>query len=304
MSRPDTAAGTASGYAFALGAFGIWALFPLFWNLLEGVPAPEILAHRALWTIPVCALALAVTGRLHTLYALLGDRRTLAFLALSTALITSNWGTYIWAVTSGHVLDASMGYFLNPLMNVVAGLVLFRERLRPLQWTAVALAGAGVAAAALAAGQMPWVGLLLACSFAGYGAVRKLIDVPALPGLLAETLILLPLAGGYALWLGWQGTGHFLVEGPATDILLVLAGAITALPLLFYVGGARRLPMATMGMLFYLTPTGLFLLATLLYGEPVTLADGLSFGMIWLGLAVFTVDLQRNARRKMRATAV
>lgn len=294
----------AAGYLFALAAFGTWALFPLFWNQLKGVPALEMLAHRVLWTLPVCAAALVLSGRIGEIRQAFDSWRTLAFLALSTSLISVNWGTYIYAVTEGYVLDASMGYFLNPLVNVLAGMLLFGERLRPLQWAAIVLAAAGVAGAAFAVGQISWIGLTVAFSFGGYGAVRKLIDVPAIPGLLVETLLLLPLTAGYVIWLWVEGTGAFLNQGLRIDLLLLASGALTAAPLMWYVGGARRLPMSTMGMMFYLTPTGLFLLATLLYGEPVTMGDMISFGFIWAGLVVFTVDIRRNARRKNRATAI
>lgn len=309
MSPPDTLSpaqdrNRAAGYAFALSAFVTWALFPLFWNLLDGVSALEILAHRVLWTLPVCALALLAVRRFAEIRAALSSPRTLLFLGLSTALISVNWGVYIHAVTSGHVLDASLGYFLNPLVNVLAGMLLFGERLRPLQWAAIACAASGVAGAAIAVGEVSWIGLAVAFSFGGYGAVRKLIDTPAIPGLLVETLLLLPLTAGYVIWLGVEGSGVFLQGDRSVDLLLIASGLVTAAPLMFYVAGARRLPMSTMGMLFYLTPTGLFLLGTLLYGEPVGAGDMISFGLIWLGLAVFSYDLQRYARRKNRATAI
>ncbi|MCR9220575.1 MAG: EamA family transporter RarD [Alphaproteobacteria bacterium] len=309
MSPPDTLSpaqdrNRAAGYGFALSAFVTWALFPLFWNLLDGVSALEILAHRVLWTLPVCALALLAVRRFAEIRAALSSPRTLLFLGLSTALISVNWGVYIHAVTSGHVLDASLGYFLNPLVNVLAGMLLFGERLRPLQWAAIACAASGVAGAAIAVGEVSWIGLAVAFSFGGYGAVRKLIDTPAIPGLLVETLLLLPLTAGYVIWLGVEGSGVFLQGDRSVDLLLIASGLVTAAPLMFYVAGARRLPMSTMGMLFYLTPTGLFLLGTLLYGEPVGAGDMISFGLIWLGLAVFSYDLQRYARRKNRATAI
>jgi chloramphenicol-sensitive protein RarD len=293
----------AAGYAFALSAFGIWALFPLFWNLFEGVSAFEMLAHRVMWTLPVCGVALIITRRIDEVRAIFASPRTVLFLCLSTLLISCNWGVYIWAVTTGHVMDASMGYFLNPLVNVLAGLLLFGEKLRRLQWTAIAFAAVGVAGAGIAMGEISWVGLTVAFSFGGYGAVRKLINVPAIPGLLVETLLVLPLTAGYVIYLTVTGTGAFLQGDMTINGLLVISGLMTALPLLFYVGGARRLPMSTMGMLFYLTPTGLFLLA-LAYGETVTRGDMVSFGLIWTGLAIFTYDIQRNARRKNRATAI
>lgn len=307
MKDPSSVPGErdrAAGYALALGAYGSWALFPLFWNLMAALSPLEILAHRVLWTIPVCALALLLSRRFDAVRAALVSPRTVLFLALSTLLISCNWGVYIWAVTVGHVLDASMGYFLNPLVSVLAGLVLFGERLRRAQWVAILCAALGVVGAGIAVGEVSWIGLSVAFSFAGYGAVRKLLDVPAIPGLLIETLLLLPVSAGTVIWFTTTGEGAFLRGDVRTDLLLLASGLVTALPMLFYVGGARRLPMSTMGMLFYLTPTGLFLLATLVYGETVTRGDIVSFGFIWLGLAIFSYDIHRNARRKNRAVAI
>ena len=307
MDKLSTSAGngdeTRAGLIFGLTAFGIWALFPLYWDRLAHVDAVEILAHRALWTAPVCALVLAYNRELAQAFAVFRQPRILALLVLSVSMISFNWGVYIWSVTHGEVLQASMGYFLNPLVNVLAGLTLFREQLRLGQWVSVGLAAAGVIYAGFAFDTFPWVGVSLAVSFGAYGALRKMVTVSAVPGLLVETLLILPLALGYILWLGQTGAGVFLAGDSETDLLLFGAGVMTAVPLLCYVAAARRLPISTVGMLFYITPSGLFILATTLYGEVVTTSDLITFGFIWAGLILFTVERQHHARR-LRETAV
>ncbi|RED53990.1 EamA family transporter RarD [Aestuariispira insulae] len=292
-----------AGLFFGLTAFGIWALFPLYWERLDHVDAVEILAHRALWTAPICALVLAYNRELREAFKVFRQPRTLALLALSMAMISFNWGVYIWSVTHGEVLQASMGYFLNPLVNVLAGLTLFREKLRLGQWFAVGLAATGVVYAGFAFDTFPWIGVSLAVTFGAYGALRKMVTVSAVPGLFVETLLILPFALGYMLWLYQTGTGQFLVGDLSTDLLLLGAGIMTAVPLLCYVAAARRLPISTVGMLFYITPSGLFILATTLYGETVTVSDMITFGFIWAGLILFTFERQRHARR-LRETAV
>lgn len=292
-----------AGLIYGLTAFGIWALFPLYWQQLEHVDAVEILAHRALWTAPVCALVLVYHRQLAEAFKVFTQPKVLALLALSTAMISFNWGVYIWSVTHDEVLQASMGYFLNPLVNVLAGLMLFGEKLRKGQWFAVGLAASGVVFAGLAQETFPWVGISLAVSFGAYGALRKLVPVSAVPGLLVETILILPIAAGYILWLWQAGAGNFLMGDLETDLWLLGAGVMTAVPLLAYVAAARRLPISTVGMLFYITPSGLFLMATLVYGEAVTISDMVTFGFIWAGLILFTLERQHHARR-LRETAL
>lgn len=292
-----------AGLLLGLLAFGIWALFPLYWHELDHVDPLQVLAHRAIWTVPVCALVLFYRRELLRTFTVLKDLKTVALLVLSTALISTNWGTYIWSVSNDQILQASMGYYLNPLVNVLAGLTVFGEKLRKGQWLAVALAAAGVLYAALAFDSIPWIGLILAFSFGSYGAVRKLVSVEAVPGLFVETLLTLPVALGYLLWLESQGLGVFLELGVKTDAFLIGGGIVTAIPLLCYVGAARRLPISTVGMLFYLTPTGLFLMAAFLYGEPVGQGDLITFGFIWAALIVFTLERRHHARRR-RVTAI
>lgn len=288
---------------FGLLAFGIWALFPLYWHELDHVDPLQVLAHRAMWTAPVCALVLLYRRELVQAFRAFAHPKTVLLLVLSTTLISVNWGTYIWSISNDQVLQASMGYFLNPLVNVLAGLTVFGEKLRKGQWVAVALAAIGVAYAAFAFDNIPWIGLILAFSFGGYGAVRKLVSVDAVPGLFIETLLTLPVALTYLLWIESQGLGLFMELGLRTDMLLIGGGLVTAIPLLFYVAAARRLPISTVGMLFYLTPTGLFLMAAFLYDEPIGQGDLITFGFIWAALAVFTVERRHHARRR-RVTAI
>lgn len=292
-----------SGYIYGFVAFGIWALFPFYWDELSHVDSYEILAHRILWTLPVSLLVLLYLRDVRSALAALANLRTLAVLAFAASLISFNWATYIWAVTNDQILQASLGYFLNPLVNVLAGLLIFKEHLRPLQWVAVALACAGVLVSAISLGEIPVVGLILAVSFGIYGALRKLLTVEAVPGLFIETLLLAPFALGYLIWLWTIGQGVFASLSVSTDLLLIGTGVVTAIPLLCYVAAAQRLPISTVGMLFYLTPSGLFVLAALVYDEPITQVDMVTFGFIWAGLLLFTLERQRHARR-MRETAI
>ncbi len=296
--QPETDAARArTGVLLALLAFGIWALYPLYWKNLSHVGALEIMVHRALWTAPICLGVLVYSHRLGEVTAIFRQPRVALVLLASAGFISINWTLYIWAITHDRVLEASMGYFLNPLCNILLGLLVFRERLRPWQWVSVGLAAAGVLVAGFGLSSFPWVAVILAISFAFYATVRKLVPVEAVAGLMAETLWAMPLAVGYTVWLGLTGQGQFLHAGPLTDILLLGGGLATAIPLISYVGAARRLPISTLGMLFYMTPSGLFLLGVFLYQEHVSLVDMVTFGLIWAGLALFTWERQNHARR-------
>ena len=218
MSQENQAQ-TRLGYIYGFIAFGIWALFPFYWDELGHVDSYEILAHRILWTLPVSLIVLLYLRDFSSALAAMMNLRTLAVLAVAASLISFNWATYIWAVTNDHILQASLGYFLNPLVNVLAGLLIFKEHLRPLQWVAVVLACAGVLVSAISLGEIPVVGLILAFSFGIYGALRKLLTVEAVPGLFIETLLLAPFALGYLLWLWAGGQGVFANLSLTTDVL-------------------------------------------------------------------------------------
>ncbi|MEW6336920.1 MAG: EamA family transporter RarD [Acidobacteriota bacterium] len=283
-----------AGLAYAVAAFLMWGLFPLYWRPLTGVPALEVVAHRTAWGF--LAVVVFVTARRGWAQAraLFGRPRSLLALAGTAALIAVNWLTYIWAVTHGHVTESSLGYFINPLVNVLLGVVVLRERLSRLQVLAVGLAAAGVAILTVSHGRFPWIALLLAVTFGLYGLGRKTVDADALTGLLVETAILMPLAATYLLVLAGRGAGALGTRSVLTDILLVLSGAVTAVPLALFAAGARRLPLSTVGMIQYLSPTGQFLLAVAVFREPFGAAHAVTFPLIWAALALLTWDLKRR----------
>ncbi|HXH02514.1 MAG TPA: EamA family transporter RarD [Candidatus Competibacteraceae bacterium] len=285
------------GLLYGLAGFGIWGLFPLYFKALQQVPAPEVLAHRVAWSTLLLLLLLGWHGRLPALAAELRAARRLGFYLLTTLLLAGNWLIFIWASQHGRVLEASLGYYINPLVNVALGMVVLGERLNPRQWLAVALAAAGVGLLVLGYGAVPWVSLGLALTWGGYGLLRKKAGFDPMLGLGAETLLLTPLAGGYLLWLGGQGQGALGHLGALTDTLLVLAGLATTVPLLCFLQAAQRLRLSTIGLMQYLTPTLQFLLAVGLMGERLDPAQFLTFALIWLGLAVYSLDALRVLRR-------
>ena len=282
------------GAAYALGAFLIWSGVPLYFKLVASIPATEVLGHRVLWSLLFVTLLLAVRRHWSGVGSALADPRLRRRLALSSLLVSVNWLVFIWAIANDHLLDASLGYFINPLVNVVLGVLLLGERLRRLQWIAVLLALAGVANLVWQHGSLPWIALTLAFSFGCYGLVRKQTQVDSLSALFVETLLLAPLALAYLLFLDFNGNGHFLRVDITTDGLLLLAGVVTAMPLLLFGGAARRLRLSTLGLMQYMVPTGHFLLAVFVFGEPFTPAHAFTFGTIWLALLVYSLDMLRR----------
>ena len=284
------------GLAAAISAYVLWGVFPLYWVMLKAVPAMQIIAHRVVWCgVFVVAYLMWIEGR-GWLRRSVAKPRVATMLLLSSLLISSNWGIYIWAVTHGHVIDASLGYFINPLVSVLLGVLVLRERLNVAQWTAVAIAALGVLWLAFAHGEPPWIALSLAVTFAFYGLIRKLVAVDAVPGLAIESLFLLVPA---LAWLGfaqWQGTGAFGHSGWHSDALLVFGGALTALPLIGFAYGARRIPYSLVGILQYISPSLQLLCGAFLLGESFSRDQLLGFGCIWLALAVYAVDGWRRSR--------
>jgi chloramphenicol-sensitive protein RarD len=283
----------AMGVAFGLTAYFTWGFLPLYLKLLGNVPAPEVLAHRILWSVLLLAGLVAAMRRWQPLVALARDPRTIVLLGFTALLIGVNWLIYIWAVNAGHVLETSLGYFINPLVNVALGVIVLRERLRKAQIGAVTLAATGVAILAVAQGSLPWISLALAFSFSLYGLIRKMAPADPLTGLLAETALLAPLA---LIYLATLGAGSFGQSG-STDALLILSGLVTAAPLLLFAAAGKRLRYATLGLLQYVAPTIQFLLAVLLFKEPLSGAHLVTFACIWIGLAVYAADAVRVARR-------
>ena len=283
----------ALGVLFGLGAYFTWGFLPLYLKTLVSVPATEVLAHRVIWSLLLLAAVVAAMRRWQPLVALARDPRTIVLLGITSLLIGVNWLIYIWAVNSGHVLETSLGYFINPLVNVALGVIVLGERLRKAQVGAVSLAAAGVVILAVAQGSLPWISLALAFSFSLYGLIRKMAPADPLTGLLAETALLAPLALIYLVTLGGGSFG----QSGSIDLLLILSGAVTAAPLLMFAAAGKRLRYATLGLLQYIAPTIQFLLAILLFREPLSAAHLVTFACIWIGLAVYAADAVRVARR-------
>lgn len=282
------------GVLAALSAYIIWGLVPIFFKQLGHVPALEIIAHRVVWSLLLVGGFLAVRGALVPVWHHATHPKTLAHAALAAALVMSNWLIFVWAVNAGRILETSLGYFITPLVSIVLGVAVLHERLRPRQWVAVSLAVVGVALETWRIGNLPWVSLGLAGTFGSYGLLRKQLPVDAAGGLFLETACAAPFALTYLLWLG--GTGSFGLQA-STDLLLITSGAVTAIPLLLFAIGARRLPMATMGFLQYTAPSLSFLVAILFYGEAMDATRLLAFSAIWAGLAIYTADMLLRAKK-------
>jgi len=273
-------------------AFAIWGFVPIYWKAVGAIPPREMITYRVLWALPFLALILRLSKGWQQVRAVIRRPRVLGVLSFSAALVVFNWFVFIAAVNDGRIMQASLGYYINPLVNVLLGFLLLGERMHKLQGYAIALAAAGVGVLVVEAGELPLVALALAFSFAGYGLVRKLVPIEAMPGLFVEVTLMTPFA---AIWLGLQLAGEGLTQTSTwTYALVPLAGLITALPLGWFAYGARRLPLATVGMLQFLAPTGQFLLATLVYEEPFTRSHVLTFGLIWVGVVLYLLDLRRR----------
>ena len=285
-----------------LGAYALWGVLPLYFKALIHVGATEIVAHRILWSLLFLGALATFRKKWPLIRAALANRRVALTLLLTAILIGINWLVYIYAVVSGHVLEGSLGYYLNPLVNVLLGVFLLKEKLSAMQKAAVVLAGTGVAILALGAGGAIWISLTLAASFAVYGFLRKVAPVESLEGLWVETLFLAPIALGWVMWLGQAGESAFL-HSRLTDLLLILGGAITAIPLLLFTAAAKRLPYSTLGFLQYLAPSLQFLLAVLVFGEPLTRAHIVCFAAIWIALAIFVFEGLRAGRAARAAAA-
>ena len=300
MTDPHARART--GLFLGLGAYLLWGVLPLYIKALEHVRPTEIVAHRILWSVLFLAVLVALWGRLPQIRAAFREPKAIGTLTITAALIGANWLVWIWAVVNGHVLEGSLGYYLNPLVNVLLGVVLLKEKLSRPRQIAVALACAGVVVLAWGAGSGLWISLTLAATFALYGFLRKVAPVESLEGLTIETAILAPIALGWILWLDHQGVGGLGIDR-FTTILLILAGAVTAVPLLLFNAAAKRLPYSTLGFLQYIAPSLQFLLAVLLFGEKLTTSHIICFGAIWTALVIFAVEGWRIGRASAREKA-
>jgi chloramphenicol-sensitive protein RarD len=289
------------GLAAGAAAFTIWGLFPVYLHPLSGVPALQVIAHRVSWSCVFLIGWMLLRGELGRLAVTLSRPALLARLMLTACLISSNWLVYVWSVTHAHIVDTSLGYYINPLVNVLLGVAVLRERLNRAQWTAVALAALAVLYLALLAGRPPWIPCTLALSFSLYGFLRKVISVDALPGLATETLLLLPFASGYLLWCEAVGSGALTQGSPGIAALLVLSGLITAVPLFLFAYGARALPYSTVGVLQYIAPSMQLMCGVLFYHESFGPAMAAGFAVLWAGLVIYAVDGWRQTRNVARA---
>lgn len=284
-----------AGLVYAALAFVWWGLFPLYFRLVTTVPAPEVLAHRVVWCLLFVAVLLTARRQWGWLPGVLRRPRVLAAFAASALLIAANWLVYIWAVFHGHVIEASLGYFITPLINVLLGVTLLHERPRRAQWLALAIAAVGVLWLGVQAGRPPWIALQLAISFGAYGLLRKIAVLGALEGLTLETLLLAPFALCALAWWAHDGSAHFPASDAATSLWLIAFGPITAVPLLLFAAGARRLSMATLGVVQYVGPTIQFAIGLWVFGEPFSSARLIGFVLIWLALLIYSVDGWRRA---------
>jgi len=279
-----------SGWLFGLSAFLWWGLMPIYYKLINHVDPAEILAHRIIWSIPVTLLLMALLNKRVRVISILKDRHLLLGLFISTFFICTNWYIFTWAVTHNNILATSLGYFINPIISILMGVIILGEKLEKLQWAAVVCVILGVANQAFNFGEIPWIALSLAVSFAIYGLVRKQLAVEPLNGFLIETTLALPLAAGYVFWIGLENSASFLHTGNKTDLLLLAGGIITAVPLILFAIAVKKIPLSGIGFLQFIAPSMTFILATQAYNEELNLQQLLSFIFIWVGLGLYLFE--------------
>jgi chloramphenicol-sensitive protein RarD len=290
------------GLVFGISAYSLWGAFPLYWPLLEPANPLEIVSHRAVWTLVFCFIVLATTKALKSTLATLKQPKITARLFLTSILISINWLVYIWATNNGHVVEASLGYYINPLIIIGFGVILLKEKMRPLQWVAVSIASIGVLVLTIDYGRLPWIALALAISWGSYGLIKKQLGLGALEGLAIETLISAFFYLGYLIYIGNQGTGQFGQSWGLT-LLLMSAGAITAIPLLLFNGSTNRLPFTTIGLLQYITPTLQFSVGVWVRHEDMPTARWIGFLIIWVALTTLALDLVKSSRAVDKSVA-
>jgi chloramphenicol-sensitive protein RarD len=287
---------TLPGFLYALASYLLWGFLPIYMKALAHVPPVEVIAHRVIWSLPIALIVLVWLGRTADLRAALGNPRMLGMAAITAALISLNWGTYVWAIGSGHALDAALGYYINPLFSIFLGAVLLGERMRGLQWLALGAALTGVAILTWDAGRLPVIALVLTLTWGFYAYFKKRLPIGPNQGFALEVLILLPFGLGYALWLAATGTGHFAAGIPTDTLLLIGCGIVTAGPLMIYANGAKRLTLSTIAIMQYIAPTMIFLTAVFVFDEPFSKTKLLAFGFIWVSLVIYAASVLRARR--------
>ncbi|MBO6725637.1 MAG: EamA family transporter RarD [Rhizobiaceae bacterium] len=297
VSPAEAAKGdSARGLFFALSAYGLWGFLPLYMKAVAHIPAHEVLAHRILWSVPVAGILLLILRRTADITAALKSPRTLAMAVLTAAIISTNWGTYVWAIAADRTVETALGYYINPLVTVALGALLLGEKLTRLQLVAVALAVVAVAILTVATGGLPWVSLFLAFTFAAYGYLRKTLPIGPSQGFFLEVVILLPFALGWAIWLAAIGQGHFSPSNPDDFWLLMFAGPATAVPLILYAFGAKLLRITTIGITQYTAPTMIAAIGVFVFGEPFGTERIVAFALIWTALALYTWSMFRSQK--------
>lgn len=287
-SQTDADRATRRGFMFALGAYSLWGFLPLFLKALDHIPAAEVVAHRVLWSLPIAGAVLLALGRTADIKAALRSPRTLGMAALTATIISVNWGIYVWAIAVNRTVEASLGYYINPLMTVALGAIFLGEKLSRPQIVAVGLAIVAVLVLTFEAGGLPWISLALASTFAVYGFLRKTLPIGPSQGFFLEVLILTIPAIGYLVWLAMRGEGHFTFAQPENMLLLILCGPATAVPLLLYGFGAKLLRISTIGIMQYSSPTVVFLIAIFLFQEPFSVWKMVAFVLIWIALIIYS----------------
>ena len=285
-----------AGVLYAALAYAMWGVFPIYFKALQGLPALEILVNRMVWSLVFVAIVLAVRRHWRWLSVVRDDPAQVRRFALAALVLSVNWLVFIWASNNDRVIDASLGYFINPLVNVLVGALVLHERLRPAQWASVSVAAAGVAWLTWSAGQLPWIGLVLAATFATYGFLRKTAALGSLEGLALETMLLFPLAAAWMGWLAWQGQNSFVEGDLGMKLLLAAAGPVTAVPLLLFAAGARRIPFSLLGLLQYIGPSLQLAVGIWIFREPFGAEKLVGYALIWAALALFTIEGLLRAR--------
>ena len=278
------------GILNGIAAYLLWGVFPIYWKLLHDVPAMQVIGHRIIWSFALLILFILLTKQWKEFRSAALTPKTLGIYSIAGVLLTVNWLVYVWGVNAGFIVETSLGYFINPLISVLLGVIFLHERLRPTQWIPVVLATAGVTYLTVAYGRLPWIALSLAFSFGFYGFVKKLAPLGSLYGLTLETGIVFPIALLYLAFVALSGTGAFSHEGAQIDLLLIGAGVVTTIPLLMFASAARQIPLTVVGLLQYIAPTMQFLIGVFLYKEPFDRAHLIGFGVVWIALVIFWVE--------------
>ena len=278
------------GILYGIGAYTLWGFFPIYWKFLHAVPALQVIGHRIGWSFILLSVYILLTRQWNGFRSVAFKWKTIGIYSIAAILLSFNWFIYVWGVNAGFIVETSLGYFINPLLSVLLGVLFLRERLRPLQWIPVGLAALGVGYLTFAYGRLPWIALSLAFTFGFYGFVKKLSPLGSLYGLTLETGIVFPIALVYLAFVGFNGTGAFLQNGALVDVLLIGAGIVTTIPLLMFASAAKQIPLTVVGLLQYIAPTLQFLIGVLVYKEPFDLSRFIGFGLVWVALIVFAVE--------------